>query len=169
MNSRLLPEGTFWGFATNTKGVAPSTAIGVKSPGISKGRFLMTLGKITTLLETTDSVKPSGGFLAMACKPITPLAPAWFSTTTLAPKALPMAGAAARVIASTPEPVALGKMNLTGRSACANDRPGKADAAADVNAAKAARRVKLFFMMCLFLFRWMGYLQQGTERFRPPP
>ena len=153
MNSRLLLVGIFCGFATNTKGVAPSTAIGVKSPGISKGRFLITLGKITTLLDTIDKVKPSGGFLAMACKPMTPLAPAWFSTTTLTPKALPIAGAAARVMASTPEPVALGKMNLTGRSACANDRPGNATAAADDKAANATRRVMFCFKVCIFLYQ----------------
>ena len=35
----------------------------------------------------------------------------WFSITTEALSALPRAGAAARVMASTPEPVALGRMN----------------------------------------------------------
>ena len=86
----------------------------------------------------------------MACNPMTPLAPAWFSTTTLAPKALPKAGAAARVMASTPEPVALGKMNLTGRSACAKVRPGKTRAV-EAKDAKALRRVMLCLMVCLSL------------------
>jgi hypothetical protein len=53
---------------------------------------------------------------------------------------------------STPEPVALGKMNLTGRSACARANPGTAIAAADANADKAVRRVMGCFMVCLFLF-----------------
>jgi hypothetical protein len=62
-----------------------------------------------------------------------------------------MAGAAARVMASTPEPVALGKMNLTGRSACAQAMPGRARAAVDDKATKALRREMEVFMVCLFL------------------
>jgi len=56
-------------------------------------------------------------------------------------------------MASTPEPVALGKMNLTGRSACANDTPGNATAAVDDKAANAARRVMFCFKVCLFLYQ----------------
>jgi hypothetical protein len=52
-------------------------------------------------------------------------------------------------MASTPEPVALGKMNLTGRSACAHAMPGRA--AADDKATNALRRVMEVFMVCLFL------------------
>ena len=88
-------------------------AMGVKSPGMSKGSDLMTLGKITTLLETMDRVLPSGKALVSACRPTMPPAPAWFSTTTLAPRALASAGWAARVMTSTPEPVALGRMMRT--------------------------------------------------------
>jgi hypothetical protein len=116
MKSRLLVAVTFCGFTTSTIGVLPITAIGVKSPGMLNGRLFMTLGKITTLLDTTDKVKPSGGFFVSACRPITPLAPAWFSTTTAWPSDLASAGAAERVMASTPEPVAFGRMNLTVRS-----------------------------------------------------
>jgi hypothetical protein len=49
--------------------------------------------------------------------------------------------------------VALGKMNLTGRSACANDRPGNATAAADDKAANATRRVMFCFKVCIFLYQ----------------
>ena len=45
---------------TSTIGVAPTLAIGVKSPGMSNGSDFITLEKITTLLETTESVVPSG-------------------------------------------------------------------------------------------------------------
>ena len=69
MNSLLLVAGTLDGLTTSTIGVAPTTAIGVKSPGMSKGSDLITLGKITTLFDTTDSVLPSGAERASACKP----------------------------------------------------------------------------------------------------
>ena len=101
------------GLTTSTIGVAPTTAIGVKSPGMSKGSDLSTLGKITTLFDTIDSVLPSGAERASACRPTMPPAPGWLSTTTDAPSALASAGCAARVIASTPEPVALGRMKRT--------------------------------------------------------
>src|SRR5262245_38228605 len=51
-----------------------------------------------------------------------PPAPGWFSTTTGACSAFDNAGSAARVIVSTPDAVATGRMNLTARSpscACA--------------------------------------------------
>ena len=48
-----------------------------------------------------------------ACTPTMPPAPAWFSTITGWPSALPSAACAERVIASTPDPVALGRMNFT--------------------------------------------------------
>ena len=44
-----------------------------------------------------------------------PPAPGWFSTTIGAASAFESAGCAARVIVSTPEAVATGRMNLTGR------------------------------------------------------
>jgi hypothetical protein len=74
-NSLLLLTGTLAGLTTNTIGVAPTTAIGVKSPGMSNGSDLSTLGKITTLFDTTESVLPSGADLASDCKPTTPPAP----------------------------------------------------------------------------------------------
>ena len=66
--------------------------MGVKSPGMSKGMDFSTLGNMTTLLDTTDSVNPSAGERAKACKPTTPPAPAWLSTITLWPSALASAG-----------------------------------------------------------------------------
>ena len=75
MNSRLLVAATFCGLTTKTMGVLPIMAMGVKSPGMSKGNDFKTLGKITTLLETTDKVKPSGAALDSVCKPTTPPAP----------------------------------------------------------------------------------------------
>ena len=113
MNSLLLVAGTLAGLTTSTIGVAPTIAIGVKSPGMSKGSDFSTLGKITTLFDTTDSVLPSGAERASACRPTTPPAPGWFSTTTDALSAFDSAGWAARVMASTPEPVALGRMKRT--------------------------------------------------------
>ena len=68
---------------------------------------------MTTLFDTTLSVKPSGAERASACRPTMPPAPGWLSTITDVPSALASAGCAARVIASTPEPVALGRMNFT--------------------------------------------------------
>ena len=69
MSSLLFVAGTFVGLTTSTMGVAPTTAIGVKSPGMSNGSDFSTLGKITTLLDTTDSVLPSGAERASACRP----------------------------------------------------------------------------------------------------
>ena len=80
--------GTLAGLTTSTIGVAPTTAIGVKSPGMSKGSDFSTLGKITTLFDTTDSVLPSGAERASACRPTMPPAPGWLSTTTGALSAL---------------------------------------------------------------------------------
>ena len=74
---------------------------------------MYTLGKMTTLFDTTLSVKPSGAERASACRPTMPPAPGWLSTITGWPSALASAGCAARVIASTPEPVALGRMKCT--------------------------------------------------------
>ena len=88
MNSLLLVAGTLAGLTTSTIGVAPTTAIGVKSPGMSNGSDFSTLGKITTLFDTTDSVLPSGAERASACRPTTPPAPGWLSTTTDAFSAL---------------------------------------------------------------------------------
>src|SRR5512145_660569 len=102
-------------------GVEPTTAIGVKSPGMSNGSDFRTAGKITTLLDTTESVLPSGAERASDCSPMTPPAPVWFSTTTDVPSALANAGCAARVIASTPEPAAFGRMKRTG--CCASAAP----------------------------------------------
>src|SRR5689334_15759883 len=62
------------------------------------------------------SVHPSGGDLTRAVVPTTPPAPGWFSITIGAPNAFDSAGAAARVIVSTPEAAATGRMNLSGRS-----------------------------------------------------
>ncbi len=104
-------------------GVEPTLAIGVKSPGMSNGSDFSTLGKITTLLDTTESVLPSGAERASVCSPMTPPAPVWFSTTTGAPNALANAGCAARVMASTPEPAAFGSTKRTGRSCCAKAAP----------------------------------------------
>ena len=56
---------------------------------------------------------------ASVCRPITPPAPVWFSTTIDVPSALAKAGCAARVIASTPEPAALGSTKRTGCCAAA--------------------------------------------------
>ena len=148
MKSRLLVAVTFCGFTTSTIGVLPITAIGVKSPGMLNGRLFMTLGKITTLLDTTDKVKPSGGFFVSACRPITPLAPAWFSTTTAWPSDLASAGATERVMASTPEPVALGRMNLMVRSACAWTRDASVAVAAATQV-RAWRRFRRWIMVSL--------------------
>ena len=58
--------------------------------------------------------------------PTMPPAPGWFSTTTGWPSAFDSAGCAARVIVSTPEAVATGRMNLTARSPiCACDAPAR--------------------------------------------
>ena len=66
-----------------------------------------------------ESVDPSGGALTSAAVPTMPPAPAWFSTTTGPPSAFESAGDAARVIVSTPDAVATGRMNLIGLSPCA--------------------------------------------------
>src|SRR6478752_678645 len=75
---------------------------------------------MTWLFETMDSVVPSGADFTSADVPTMPPAPGWFSTITGAPSAFDSAGDAARVIVSTPEAVATGRMNLIGRSLCAN-------------------------------------------------
>src|SRR6476469_4775008 len=75
---------------------------------------------MTCLFETMLSVVPSGADFTSADVPTMPPAPAWFSTITGAPSALDSAGEAARVIVSTPDAVATGRMNLIGRSLCAN-------------------------------------------------
>jgi hypothetical protein len=59
---------------------------------MSNGNDFNTLGKITTLFDTTDKVCPSGAALDRVCNPTTPPAPGWFSTTTDMPKALDNAG-----------------------------------------------------------------------------
>src|SRR5687768_16900156 len=110
---------TLEGLTTSTMGVEPTRAITVKSPGMSNGSDFSTLGKMTTLFDTTASVLPSGAERARVCKPMTPPAPVWFSTTTGAPNALANAGCAARVIASTPEPAAFGRTKRTGVCAAA--------------------------------------------------
>ena len=118
---------------------------------MSKGSDLITLGKITTLFDTIDSVLPSGMARARACRPTTPPAPGWLSTTTDALSAFDSAGCAARVIASTPEPVALGRMKRTVPD-CASAASGHAPAAmAAIEAASAERREKfcLVVMVCL--------------------
>jgi hypothetical protein len=120
---------TFAGLTTSTMGVDPTLAITVKSPGISNGRDFSTLGKITTLFDTTASVWPSGAERASVCSPMTPPAPVWFSTTTGAPSALANAGCAARVIASTPEPAAFGSTKRTGRSCWAKAAPAAKNSA----------------------------------------
>src|SRR6476659_6272973 len=75
---------------------------------------------MTWLFETMLSVVPSGADLTRADVPTMPPAPAWFSTMTGAPSAFDSAGVAARVIVSTPDAVATGRMNLIGRSLCAH-------------------------------------------------
>ncbi len=148
MNSALLVAGTLAGLTTITMGVAPTMAMGVKSPGMSMGSDFSTLGKITTLLDTTASVRPSGAERASACRPTTPPAPGWLSTTTEAPSALPKAAWAARVIASTPEPVALGRMNLTTAS-CACAASGRtAPSAVAATVPRQARR-EMEWMDCM--------------------
>src|SRR3954468_3155232 len=137
MKSRLLVALTLFGFTTSTMGVAPRIAIGVKSLGMSKGRDFSTLRRITTLFDTMPSVVPSGAERASVCSPSTPPAPGWFSTTTDAFSALDSAGCAARVIASTPEPVALGSTSRTTGSACANS--GRPAAVARALARQARR------------------------------
>ena len=82
------------------------------------------------MFETTLSVRPSGAERAKACSPTMPPAPAWFSTTTGMFSALASAACAVRVIVSTPEPVALGRMNLTTLSAWAMALPASANVAA---------------------------------------
>ncbi len=59
------------------------------------------------------SVVPSGGDLIIADVPTMPPAPGWFSTTTDAPSAVDSAGEAARVMVSTPDAVATGRMKRT--------------------------------------------------------
>jgi hypothetical protein len=71
---------------------------------------------MTTLFDTTLSVLPSGAERASACRPTMPPAPGWLSTITGWPSALASAGDAARVIVSTPDAVATGRMNLIARS-----------------------------------------------------
>src|SRR5690242_11079234 len=93
---------------------------------------------MTWLFETMDSVVPSGADFTSADVPTMPPAPGWFSTITGAPRAFDSAGDAARVIVSTPEAVATGRMNLMGRSLCAAATPA-ASAAVNPNAASAMR------------------------------
>ena len=59
------------------------------------------------------SVLPSGGDLIIADVPTMPPAPGWFSTTTEAPSAVDSACDEARVIVSTPDAVATGRMKRT--------------------------------------------------------
>jgi hypothetical protein len=82
----------------------------------SKGSDLSTLGKITTLFDTTPSVRPSGAARATVCTPSTPSTPpasGWFSTTTGWPSALDSAFRAVRVMVSTPDETALGSTMRT--------------------------------------------------------
>ena len=114
MNSFAVGGGHLGGLTTSTIGVAPTTAMGVKSPGMSNGSDLSTLGKITTLFDTTRQRVAVGRASAPA--------PAGRRRRRRragsrpppdASSALRAPGCAARVMASTPEPVALGRMNLT--------------------------------------------------------
>src|SRR5215203_6692238 len=59
------------------------------------------------------SVLPSGGDLIIAAVPTMPPAPGWFSITTEAPSAVESACDDARVIVSTPDAVATGRMKRT--------------------------------------------------------
>src|SRR5262245_6007063 len=77
---------------------------------------------MTWLFDTMESVYPSGGAFTSADVPTMPPAPGWLSTTTGACSAFDSSGSAVRVIVSTPDAVATGRMNLTARSpscACA--------------------------------------------------
>ena len=74
-NSLWFVADIFAGLTTSTIGVDPTSAMIVKSPGMSNGNDLSTAGKITTLLDTTDSVVPSGAERASVCRPTTPPAP----------------------------------------------------------------------------------------------
>ena len=78
---------------------------------------------------------PSGADLTMACVPITPPAPGWFSTTTGCPSAFETAGLVARVIVSTPEPVAIGQDEAHGPIRLREDGCGDRPAAPAARAA----------------------------------
>src|SRR6516225_5434163 len=87
------------------------------------------------------NVNPSGADLTSADVPTMPPAPGWFSTMTGCPSALASAGDAARVIVSTPDAVATGRMNFTGRSPiCARSGPVGLSAIAASIAADAPLR-----------------------------
>ena len=116
---------------------------------MSNGIDFSTLGKITTLFETTLSVRPSAGERASACRPTMPPAPGWLSTITGWPRALASAAWAARVMASTPEPVAFGRMNLTGLSLWAKAGAVRLVHRLPARPASSVRRFESWVIVCL--------------------
>jgi hypothetical protein len=105
------------GLTTSTKGVAPTTEMGVMSLTASKGIFLNTLGFTTWLFDTTPIVCPSAGARTITDAPVMPPAPGRFSMTTpWPPSALVSEGAAARMMVSTPEPAPTGRTTRSGLS-----------------------------------------------------
>jgi len=113
--------------------------IGVKSATGSYGAGLISSGAITMLLVCRTSTDPSGADRASVCIAMTPPAPATFSTTTGAPRALASADCAVRAITSMVAPAEEPTITRTGRSDWASDLKGNAAVAA--TAAIARRRV----------------------------
>ena len=92
------------------------TAIGVKSPGMSNGSDFSTLGKITTLFDTMPSVVPVGCRARQRLQADDAAGARLVVDDDRLAERLGQRGCAARVIASTPEPVAFGSTRRTVRS-----------------------------------------------------
>src|SRR5687767_1795534 len=119
MNSCSDVAGILDGLTTTTSGVVPSTMMGVMSLIESNGIFAYTLGLMTWLLEIMAMWDPSAGAFTRAAVPVMLPAPGRFSITTAWPSAFESDGPTARVIVSTPDPGANGRMMRRGRSDCA--------------------------------------------------
>src|SRR5579862_7767592 len=105
-----------WGFTVMTFGVAAMLMIGVKS---LIGSYV-TVGSIAGAVAIVDTVAtprlyPSGAAFAVSVAPITPPAPARFSTTIGCPKAAWTFALVTRATMSVVPPGAKGTTSLTGR------------------------------------------------------
>ena len=120
------------------KGTEPSVDTGMKAFSTSKGTRLNSAPAAALVeLVPISTVSPSGVARATASAPISPLAPARFSTTTFWPRVSRIFSVKTRATVSVAEPGAKGTMARTGLGghSCAAAKRG-----ASAAAGRAARR-----------------------------
>src|SRR5262249_27407524 len=101
------------GWVTRISGILPMRMTGAKSLIGSNGTFFVNNGLRTCDGKITIKVEPSAGERATTSAPITPLAPALFSTTTVIPNACSNRRPIPRANASTAPPAVVGTIIRT--------------------------------------------------------